>query len=122
MKQWVLYTIVAGVLVLFFVSMAATAWLKQPLNPNEDVMAFVNQLEKIITAPEKDWQRAELVRQQLKAAWQPVRFRLQFIAEKDDIVRFDRTVDELKASIAVHDVSLARHKIEFLKSIWGTLR
>src|SRR5690606_33580449 len=102
--------------------MSATAWLKQPLMAGEDVLAHIEALDRSTDRQAPDWVQAEAIRRGLKSAWEKVRLRIQFIAEKDDVVRFGRTIDELKGAIYAQDLSMTKRHIENLRSVWASLR
>lgn len=122
MPKWALWTLTAGVLAAAFFAMSSTALLKQPLGAADDVLAHIEALDRATDGPEVDWAQAETIRRSLKSAWERVRVRVQFVAEKDDIVRIGRTIDELKGAIYAEDLSMTKRQIESLKSIWASMR
>lgn len=121
MRRWALYVLVSVLVAASFAAMASTPWLKQPFRPGEDVRTMIDALDSATEDP-VDWERAASVRDELKSGWEAVRARIQFVAEKDDLVRFERTVDELKATLSVQDRATAKRQIELLRSIWESIR
>jgi len=119
-RKWALWTLTAGVLAASFFIMSATALLKQSFGPDDDVPAGIEALEQAVDRLE--WNEAESAHRGLESAWERVRRRVQFVAEKDDIVRMRRTIDELRGSIAAQDRATAKVQIESLKSIWRGMR
>lgn len=122
MKKWALWALTSGVLVAAFFVMSAAGVLKQPLSAADDVLAHIEALDRATDRPEPDWDQAEHIRRSLKEAWERVRVRVQFVAEKDDIVRIGRTIDELKGAIYAQDFSMTKRQIETLRSIWEGMR
>lgn len=121
MKKWILYVCVGLMLIVTFGVLASTMWLKQPFRPDEDVAAIIAELQHELIRPNPDWRAIAETRDALRHAWDKVVRRVQFIAERDDILTFTRTTDELRASIIVQDVSMALHRLELLKSIWNEM-
>jgi len=121
-SKWALWTLTAAFIVFVFAAMSSTALLKQPFNPDEDVLAQIDALDQATSGKDLDWNQAESARKGLKSAWERVRVRVQFVAEKDDIVRFGRTIDELKGAISAEDLSMTKRSIETLRSIWHSMR
>jgi|GEM_PF-5530803 len=122
MRKWTLWILTAAFLALSFALMSSTAWLKKPLRPGEDVLALIDALDRATDVSGADWDEAESIRQELKAAWESVRLRIQFVAEKDDVVRFGQAVDELRGSIIARDLPSTKRTIENLRSVWHSMR
>ncbi|MDO7788707.1 DUF4363 family protein [Desulforamulus aquiferis] len=112
-RRVLLWGTVILTMLIFIAALNSGAYLKKPLHPGEDVMAYLAELEANIKA--NDWQEAEQNYASLVPAWQSIKIRIAFSSEQDQIQHFDDRLEQLGASISIKDQVTSVRDIAVLK-------
>lgn len=122
-KRWNLGAII-GVLAIvaaIFALLSTNALLKRPFGEEADLGGLLTQLDTLMNSSSPDWAAIREMAALAESAWSGVSNRLQFNGEKDDILRFSRSIHMLLGAIDIQDRSEAKSQISLLRSIWKDL-
>ena len=101
MKKFISYAIPVVTLLLFALLMLGGNYLKKPLNPSEDVIAFVEL--SIGHAKAEEWTMLHQDITDIDTAWKKIIPRIQFTVERDEIYNISLNIARLRGSIASED-------------------
>lgn len=115
-----------GVLIIamlggFLVLLAGGQLLKQPLSPEEDIAAFLQQLDPILREGDQ-WREALHLQEQIEHGWSRVEKRIQFSIEREDMMEFTEELVRLKAAIEMEEQPMAWEAHRLLKTVWNRMR
>lgn len=119
MKKFLLSLIPITTLAFFILIMTSGNYLKKPLNPSEDVVAFINVTIEDIQS--NDWERAKNSVVKLEHAWKKIIPRIQFSVERDEIYLISINIARLKGALLSQDKSSALIELNAALENWHEL-
>jgi hypothetical protein len=101
MKKFISFAIPIVALTVFVLLMLGGNYLKEPNNPSEDVIAFVELSIKHAKAEKWDMLNEDI--ESLDAAWKKISPRIQFSVERDELYNINLNLARLRGSISAED-------------------
>lgn len=101
MKKFISYAIPIVTLAAFVLLMLGGNYLKKPLSPSEDVVAFVEL--SIEHAKVENWDMLNQDIVNINNAWKKIIPRIQFSVERDELYNISLNVARLRGSITSED-------------------
>jgi len=101
MKKFISYAIPIVTLAAFVLLMLGGNYLKKPLSPSEDVVAFVEL--SIEHAKVENWDMLNQDIVNIDNAWKKIIPRIQFSVERDELYNISLNVARLRGSITSED-------------------
>lgn len=119
MKKIVSYLVPVVAIILFIAIMLSGKYLKNPRNPSEDVVGFMQ--NTINHANEENWGKVEIDIMNLEKAWKKIEPRIQFSVERDELYNIDVNIARLKGSSISKDKSSTLIELHELLENWDEL-
>ncbi len=119
MKKIISYLIPIVTITAFILLMLGGNYLKTPLNPSEDVVAFV-ELSMEHAKVEK-WNMLHQDVVSIDTAWKKIIPRIQFSVERDEIYNISLNIASLRGSIASKDKPSTLIELNEIIENWNEL-
>ncbi|MFU0825641.1 DUF4363 family protein [Clostridium sp.] len=119
MKKFLGYIIPIAAIAIFIAVMLSGKYLKQPFNPSEDVMSFVN--AAIADVQSEDWIKVENDIYNIENAWNKIIPRIQFSVERDEIYNIGINIARLKGGLSCKDKPSILTELYELIENWNEL-
>lgn len=119
MSRIVRMTIPIILLAIFITIMTTGAFVKKPMNKEDDVLALLHELETGIMNEEWEVARSDL--EHTKHAWEKVVKRIQYSAELGEISSFHIALERIEGYIQAKDKGGAMAEIAEANYIWSEL-
>jgi len=119
MKKSLSYVIPIVTLISFILIMLGGNYLKKPMNPSENVVAFVEL--SIEHAKVEKWDKLHKDVTNIDYAWKKVIPRIQYSVERDEIYNISLNIASLKGSIASEDKASTLIELNEIIENWDEL-
>lgn len=119
MKKIKMYIFPIIVLILFIAIMNSGGIIKKPFTKRDDVYRCVLTLQNDVL--NENWDKADVSLNELKAAWNLVRKRVQFSVERTDINTINDNISRIQGSLLIHDKSSAIIELSEITEHWDEL-
>jgi hypothetical protein len=106
-------------LIIFIIIMTTGGIVKKPLNPDEDVVAYILAIRDNVV--QEKWDVASENMRKLEDAWDKIRFRIQFSVEGTRIYQFEGGLARLKGAIKSKSQTISTVEVEAILSEWDKL-
>jgi len=118
-KKFVSFAIPIVALTVFVLLMLGGNYLKEPKNPSEDVIAFVELSIKHVKA--EKWNMLNEDIESLAAAWKKIMPRIQFSVERDEMYNINLNLARLRGSISAEDKTSTLIELNEIIENWTEL-
>jgi hypothetical protein len=119
MKKFISYAIPIVTLAAFVLLMLGGNYLKKPLSPSEDVVAFVEQSIEHVKVEKWDMLHQDIAN--IDNAWKKIIPRIQFSVERDEIYNISLNIARLKGSIQSDDKTSTLIELNEIIENWDEL-
>lgn len=119
MKKYSTYILPILGLCLFIAVMLSGKYLKEPLNPSEDIMGFAKATMED-TLNEK-WYKVSIDINNIEKAWKKIAPRIQFSVERDEIYNIGINIARLKGANMTKDKSSILMELNEFMENWDEL-
>lgn len=119
MKKFISYAIPMLTLTAFILLMLGGNYLKRPLSPSENVVAYAEL--SIEHAKAQKWDMLEKDVVNIDFAWKKIMPRIQFSVERDELYNINLNIARLKGSITSEDKTSTIIELNELLENWAEL-
>lgn len=119
MKRIIGIAIPVVILAFFIFIMLSTSYLKQSRGDFDNVLKIVSEIKNNINI--NDWEQAKSNINKLESAWNHITKRVQFSAEREEIMRADSSIARAKGFIEGKDRPGTLSELNEVKEHWDNL-
>jgi len=114
------YIMVVFALVVFIAIMTTGGLLKKPFSEKDNVKSCIESVKRDVES--ENWIEAKENLTKLKTAWKIVGNRVQFSAERNEMIAIDRNIARLNGSLEAEDKVSALIELSELSLNWDDLQ
>ncbi len=119
MKKFISYSIAIVTLTFFVILMLSGYYLKNPRNPSEDVIAYVE--TSINHAKAEKWDMLQQDMTNIDESWKKIIPRIQFSVQRDEIYNISLNIARLRGSISAQDKTNTLMELNSIIENWREL-
>ncbi|WP_080845902.1 DUF4363 family protein [Cytobacillus gottheilii] len=120
MKRFMLYKLIPVIILLLFIAiMQSGIPLKQPFTKKEDILFYMDRIEKHILS--EQWEVASGDLHKLEQAYSVIKKRIQFSVERDELDSFTTAIKKASGYIHAHEQGGALAELNEARYLWEGL-
>ncbi|PYZ93053.1 hypothetical protein CR194_07595 [Salipaludibacillus keqinensis] len=116
MKKFFIYFVPILFVASSFIIMTSGSWLKEPFRSDDDLAAYVENIESNVR--EENWEDANKEYNRARKAWELIKIRIQYSVEREDIVAINEALFRVEGGIEAHDSQAILSEIYYFYGLW----